>query len=321
MTARKTKSFRHPGAAKKAVEETAEQTSEATAPDQPTSFWRRLFGGKPVPKEKLSKGKAPKGADGAKGGPAAASQRAGQLAAAGASRGEARQVTAPIAPLQADGRPRNPKSFLAKKFNSQVVKAALLDAIGEAMDNAPPGIDPIEAKFWIEGLAFKGILVEQLDCSQLKPEEHLRAIQWMAKVERLHPLKSTYREDLFASKYQLGVLHLKEPPDAPDAVGQGGIALRKLYQVMRTKLEGLGKLGADQSLAAQRELAAYERLMDAIERAPLAKLERADQLRASNVYRRIDPYRMELTSRHARFEENIEALIRELDEVYEKSTT
>ncbi|MBM3274376.1 MAG: hypothetical protein FJZ00_04445, partial [Candidatus Sericytochromatia bacterium] len=237
------------------------------------------------------------------------------------SRGEPRSVTAPVAPLQADGRPRTPKSFLAKKFNSQVVKAALLDAIGEAMDNAPPGVDPIEAKFWIEGLVFKGILVEQLDCSVLKPEEHLRAIQWMAKVERLHPLKSTYREDLFASKYQLGVLHLKEPPEVPDAVGQGGIALRKLYQVIRTKLEGLGKLGGDQSLAAQRELAAYERLMDAIERAPLAKLERTDQLLASNVYRRIDPYRMDLTSRHARFEENIEALIKELDDVYEKAET
>lgn len=346
MTSRKTRSFRHEGPRPE------EPSAAASGSDQATSFWRRLFGGKPVGKEKLAKHAAgPKGAGkagdlgadkAAEGSAEGAAERVadkssdkgadkgagkGGAAAAGgpARRPDTRPVSGgtgalPMSTLPHEARPRNPKSFLAKKFNSQVVKAALLDAIGAAMDKPPPGIDPIESKFWIEGLAFKGILVEKLDCSALKPEEHLRAIQWMAKVEKAHPIKATYREDLFALKFQLESLHLKEPPEPPEAVAHGGIALRRLYQVIKTKLEGLGKLSGEASALAQREIEAYERIMEAIERAPIAQMEKRDQLLVANVFRRLDPYKIELTTRHARFDHNVATLIAEMDGLYSQAT-
>lgn len=297
MTSRKTRSFRH-----------------ESDPEQPSSFWRRLFGGKPVQKEKLVKpaarpaAKAPE-AKGTEAGPRTDTRPLRTAAS-----------LQPMANIPAEARPRNPKSFLAKKFNSQVVKAALLDAIGEAMDRPPPGIDPIESKYWIEGLAFKGTLVERLDCAALKPDEHLRAIQWMAKVEKAHPIKATYREDLFGLKFQLDCLHLQEPPEPPEAVAQGGVALRRLYQVIKTKLEGLGNLSGEASTVAQREIEAYERLMEAIERAPIALLDKRQQLLLSNVFRRIDPYKIELTTRNARFDHNVAGLVAELDEIYSAAT-
>ncbi len=294
---RKTKSFK----TAKAAAET--ESARPPEPEKPLSFWRRLFGGRPVETAKARREPAE-----------IQRARTGQLAGAGASRPESRPA-APIATLPTEGRPRNPKSFLAKKFNSQVVKAALMDAIGAAMSKPPPAMDPIESKFWIEGLAYKGTLVERLDCASLKPEEHLRAITWMAKMERLSPLKSTYREDLFALKYALEVLHIKEP-ETPEVLGQGGVALRRLYQVVRTKLVGLGKLSDEQSAAAQAEITAYERLIAAIEQAPIAKLEDMDRLRLSNVFRRIDPYKIEFTTRHPRFEDTIVGLLREMDEIY-----
>lgn len=330
MTSRKTRSFRHDRHDGPARSEKSGPSERNAA--EPTSFWRRLFGGKPVPKGKLTR-PGPRGA----GADETAPGSAGRASPRTAEKGDARKPSGPgskpdarsagrpnphgtgavlMSTMPLEARPRNPKSFLAKKFNSQVVKAALLDAIGEAMDRPPPGITPIESKFWMEGLAFKGILVEQLDCSTLKPEEHLRAIQWMARVERANPLKATYREDLFALRYQLAELHLQEMPDPPEAVGQGGVALRRLYQVVRTKLEGLGNLSGEASAMAQREIAAYERLMEAIERAPIARLEPREQMRLANVFRRVDPYKIELTTRHARFDQNVSALIAEMEEVY-----
>lgn len=307
----RTKSFRHdggrPGDADPVGPDLAAPEPAGGTEARP-SFWRRLFGGRPVRKEDLRTGRAkdpPVTVPGA-----AAAGRAGKPHPASPG-----STVLPVSAVPGEVRPRNPKSFLAKKFNSQVVKAALLDAIGEAMDHPPPDIAPVDSKFWVEGLALKGVLVEQLDCPRLKPEEHLRAIQWMAKVERLNPIKATYREDLFSLRFQVESLQDK-PSELPEAVGQGGVALRRLYQVIRTKLEGLGRLEPEASALAQQELAAYERLMETIDRAPLARLGRKDQLRLSNVFRRIDPYRLELTTRHARFAENIAGLIREMEEVY-----
>ncbi len=344
MSSSKTKSFRHRG----------DQAPEAAATDQPTSFWRRLFGGKPVQKEKLAKHNAGFGSPGKGGKPAdkragssaatvanppakhAPNQAASHVstqptnpgpnqAASPAPRPDPRPANPgtgalPMSSMPLEGRPRNPKSFLAKKFNSQVVKAALLDAIGAAMDKPPAGIDPIESKFWIEGLAFKGMLVEKLDCAALKPEEHLRAIQWMAKVERANPVKATYREDLFGLKFQMDTLDLKDA-EPPEAVAQGGVALRRFYQVIKTKIEGLGKLSGEGSAASQKEIAAYERIMEAIERAPIARLEKREQMLLANVYRRLDPYRIELTTRHARFDHNVDALIAEMEDLYAQAAS
>ncbi|MBM3267918.1 MAG: hypothetical protein FJZ01_09745 [Candidatus Sericytochromatia bacterium] len=295
---RKTKSFK----TAKAISSDSHAQPEAPARQ---SFWQRLFG----PRQPVDGARAKRQ-------PAeVARAKTGQLAGVGGGPRPERSPTAPIATLPED-RPRNPKSFVAKKFNSQVVKAALLDAIGEAMGKPPPGIDPIESKFWIEGLAIKGMLVERLDCPRLKPDEHLRAIQWMARIEKLNPLKSTYREDLFALRFALDLLLAGKDAETPEAIGQGGVALRRLYQVVRTKLEGLGRLSDEQAGAAQAEIAAYERIMACIERAPVAHLDARDGLRLANVFRRIDPYKIEFTTRHARFEDNIVDILAEMEEVY-----
>lgn len=296
---RKTSSF------KRSDEKPNREAEPETA--KPTSFWRRLFGGGPVNPDQITRNlqTAEKARKAATGKPTP--RRTGSLSPPMPTESA---KSLPLSALPHEAQPRNPKSFLAKKFNSQVVKTALMDNIGEAMDNPPAGIDPIDAKFWVEGLAMKGVLVEHLDCASLTPGEHLKAIQWMAKIEGLDPLKATYREDLFTMRFNLAKLAEKEPT-SPEAIGQGGIALRKLYQVVRQKFAILD----DNALAVQ-EIEAYEALMAAIDRAPIARLDPDGLNRVANAYRRIDPYRHELTGRHPKFQKTVDALIAEMDDLY-----
>ncbi|MBI6546281.1 MAG: hypothetical protein HY692_05770, partial [Cyanobacteria bacterium NC_groundwater_1444_Ag_S-0.65um_54_12] len=225
MAYRKTQSFRR---------------SDQPAPASALSFWRRLFGGKAVRKEQLVREQ-----------PRSKTERiTGTLTISG--------------PLADRGTSR-PKSFISKKFDSQPVKAALLNAIGQAMDSPPAELEPNQHQNWLDGLARKGLLVERLDCSKLKPDEHLRAIQWLAKIEALSPLKLTYREDLFGLRYRLATLQDRTKDvsgQLPEAVAHGGIALRRLCQSLRQKSEKLAEMSSKAATNATLEIALYDCLLE-----------------------------------------------------------
>jgi hypothetical protein len=208
-------------------------------------------------------------------------------------------------------RPRRPQSFLARKFNSDVVRKALVDAIDQAIAQPPEGLSDLDRQVWQDGLAVKREIVEALQCEELSPDGHLRAIQVLAKIEPLHPLKATYREDLLSCRYRLGKLGEKVE-DLPEAVTQGGIALRRLTQVIRGKLEAIGRPGENRSTASA-ELEGYASLVHAIERVPIAGLTGPDQDRVALLFRRINPYDVALTARHPKFDATVRGLVQELD--------
>lgn len=306
MTRRKTKSFK---VADRKIETKGAAEGEPPLRGSPISFWRKLFGGGRVTREALSKGRAP-GAGVSKGSAAGGGEDTTPIEHSVA---DSKGAQSPSLPK--DLHPRNTKSFIAKKFNSQSVKSALMNAIGEAMDRPPADLTPLECQLWTEGLARKGILVDQLDNSKFKPDEHLRAIQWLAKIERLHPLKTTYLEDLFALRYQLATLHVKDQTP-PESVVQGGIALRRLSGAIRAKLESLESATPTASSAAQKEIDAYATLLDVVESAPIPSLAEKERLALAGIFRRVDPYRMDLTGRHPRFKQNIADLKREMEAIY-----
>lgn len=258
---------------------------------QTLSFWQRLFGRKSVRQERLRREPA-----------RAPDPRPVAAAQAPASLGQ---------PL---GLPRNPRSFVARKFDSGVVRKALLDAIARADADPPGDLDPVGLWFWRQGLGLKREVVETLDGKGLRPEAHMRAITWMAAVERLDPRKSTYREDLFLWRVKRGEI-LDKDFQVPPAVARGGQALRKLYQLVRQKTEALPSLAGQARETATVEIEAYSRLMAAIEATADARLLEEGWSRLFNVFARIDPYSYDLTGRHARFDENVRLLLSQIADI------
>lgn len=207
--------------------------------------------------------------------------------------------------------PRNPKSFLAKKFNSEVVRRALLAAIDQA-DWQPPGeLDALGQAFWREGLDRKRSIVMAFDGSKLLPDAQVRAIQWMAALERLDPRKTTYYEDLFVWRCKIGWVTDKEFVMPPAAI-QAGLALRKLYQVVRQKSAGLETMAEADRAGATTEIDAYRRLMQAIAAIDVLAAEPGSLPRLAALVTSADPFRYELTRRHPRFAANVEAILTEL---------
>ncbi len=277
----------------------------------PYSFWGRIFGRKRPPrKAKVARtlGARAEGRTDSVA-PSSGSRRAPTAGPAGDA--TSRSATEPLPlgiPLDM---PRNPKSFLAKKFNSEVVRRALLAAIDQAHGQPPGDLDLTGQAFWREGLDVKRSLVMAFDGSKLLPDAQVRAIQWMANLERLDPRKATYYEDLFVWRCKIGWVKDKEFVVPPAAI-QAGLALRKLYQVVRQKTDSLAAMTEAERAGATSEIDAYRSLMRAIEGTDVLAAEPGELPRLAALFASIDPYRYELTRRHPRFASNVGSILTEL---------
>ncbi len=275
------------------------------------SFWSRIFGRKrPPSKAKVARalGARAEGTASPSGSP---SEPRRAPVSPPPSAALPRSASAPLPMGIPLDMPRNPKSFLAKKFNSEVVQRALLAAIDKAQAEPPGDLDPVGLAFWREGLDLKRSIVTAFDSSKLLPDAQVRAIQWMANLERLDPRKATYYEDLFVWRCKIGWVKDKEFV-VPAAAIQAGLALRKLYQVVRKKTEGLAAMTEAERAGAATELDAYRRLMRAIDATDVLAAESSSLPGLTALFASIDPYQFEFTRRHPRFASNVESILTEL---------